>query len=91
MWHTNPKRKRGFRNLKLLQTDLRPFRFERGLVQEAIRRAGDYLTRVDGMYGATAQARAVATIHDAQPFAPLAPVSLDGAITTALGTIWSQA
>lgn len=61
------------------------------LVQESIRKAGDYLIRVDKMYGATAKARALATIHDAQPFAPLTAVSLDQAIITVLDSAWSAA
>ena len=61
------------------------------LVQEATRRMGDYLQRVDGMYGATADMRALATIHDGHPFAPLASQPLDAAVTTALDAVWSQA
>jgi CRISPR system Cascade subunit CasC len=61
------------------------------LVQEAARRMGDYLQRVDGMYGATADVRALATIHDGQPFAPLAPQPLDSALATSLDAVWSRA
>ena len=61
------------------------------LVQEATRRMGDYLQRVDGMYGATAAVRALATIHDSPPFAPLTPQPLDAALATALDAVWGRA
>lgn len=61
------------------------------MVQEAMRRAGDYLKRLDAMYGQTAAVRAIATIHDAQAFAPVGSVSLDMAISAALDAVWSQA
>ena len=61
------------------------------LVQEATRRMGDYLQRVDGMYGATADARALATIHDGKPFASLAPQPLGSAVATALDAVWGRA
>jgi CRISPR system Cascade subunit CasC len=61
------------------------------LVQEATCRMGDYLQRVDGMYGATADVRALATIHDSQPFAPLASQPLGSAVATALDAVWSRA
>lgn len=61
------------------------------LVQEATCRMGDYLQRVDGMYGATADVRALATIHDSQPFAPLASQPLGSAVATALDAMWSRA
>lgn len=61
------------------------------VMQEATRRIGDYVARVDGMYGATAQARAVASIHDVQGLAPLLAQPLDAAITSALDALWSAA
>lgn len=56
---------------------------------QAIARMGDYLQRLDAMYGTTADQRALATIHDAAKFAPLAPQPLDAAIAASLDALWS--
>lgn len=50
----------------------------------AAERMARYLERIDGMYGASADMRALATIHDAAPFAPLQPEALDRCIGRAL-------
>ncbi len=56
---------------------------------QAIERLGDYLQRIDGMYGRTADWRALSTIHDARGLAPLAAQPLDAAIQSTLDAIWS--
>jgi CRISPR system Cascade subunit CasC len=61
------------------------------VMQEATRRMGDYVARVDGMYGPTADVRAVASIHDVQLLAPLRAQPLDAAIGSALDALWSAA
>jgi len=61
------------------------------LVQEATHRMGNYLQRVDGMYGATADVRALSTIHDGHAFAPLAPQPLDAGLAIALDAVWGRA
>ena len=56
---------------------------------QAIARLGQYLQRIDGMYGVTADLRALATIHDATPLAALKPVSLNQAIDSLLDTAFA--
>jgi CRISPR system Cascade subunit CasC len=56
---------------------------------QAVGRMADYLKRVDGMYGETAEVRTLATIHSAAAFAPLAPMSMDGAAGAILDALWS--
>lgn len=58
-------------------------------MQQAMQRMGNYMTRVDAMFGATSDVRALATIHDATPFAPLQPEALDRAIGLALDTAFT--
>lgn len=58
-------------------------------MQQAVNRMGNYLQRLDGMYGATADQRALATIHDATIFAQLTPQPLDTAIAASLDAVWS--
>lgn len=53
-------------------------------MQQAAGQLGAYMTQLDGMYGATADARTLATIKDAAALAPLAPQPLDTAISAAL-------
>lgn len=53
-------------------------------MQRAAERMASYLERIDGMYGSTADMRALATIHDAAPFAPLQPEALERCIGRAL-------
>lgn len=50
----------------------------------AAERMARHLERIDGMYGATSDLRALATIHDAAPFGPLQSEALDRCIGRAL-------
>lgn len=52
-------------------------------------RMGQYLKRVDEMYGATSDLRALATIHDPSAFAPLQAEALDRAIGRVLDAAFS--
>uniref|UniRef100_A0A7C4RSL4 Type I-E CRISPR-associated protein Cas7/Cse4/CasC n=1 Tax=Desulfatirhabdium butyrativorans TaxID=340467 RepID=A0A7C4RSL4_9BACT len=58
------------------------------LVRQATVRLGDYLRRIDGMYGRTSDERRLATIHEDVDFG-IAQSSLDAAITSVLEAIWS--
>lgn len=57
------------------------------LVRQATARMGDYLRRIDGMYGRTSDVRTLATIHETVDFG-ISPSSLDEAIQSALEAIW---
>ena len=59
------------------------------VLYQAACRMGEYLTRIDSMYGPTAKQRALASIHDVGTFAPLAVQTLDDAVQTTLDTVWS--
>lgn len=53
-------------------------------MRQAVEEMSAHLNRLDTMYGATADARALATTEDGTPFAPLAPQPLTQAIDTIL-------
>jgi len=55
----------------------------------AVERMGQYVKRVDDMYGATSDLRALATIHDATTFAGLQPEALDRAVSRTLGVVFA--
>jgi len=57
-------------------------------MQQAANRIAEHMTQLDGMYGATADWRALATIKDAAKFAPLAPQPLAAATTAALAALF---
>lgn len=57
-------------------------------MQEAVQRLGDYLRRVDAMYGMTADTRLLSTVHGATDFAPLTVEPLDRATQRALDALW---
>lgn len=60
------------------------------VTQQAAERMAANLQRVDSMYGATADARALTCGLGAGAFAPLAPVPLDQATAKVLDAIWSH-
>lgn len=57
-------------------------------MQQAVDQLGSYMTQLDGMYGATADVRALSTIKDASVLAPLTPQPLDAAVTAALNAVF---
>lgn len=59
------------------------------LLQEAAHRLGNQLMRIDGMYGRTADARAVATTLDVASLRPMEAEPLDAAVGRALDAAWS--
>lgn len=59
------------------------------IMAEATNRLGEYLTKVDGMYGATADTRSVASIHDVSAFEKASNQPLDSAIEQALSAVWA--
>lgn len=54
------------------------------LMHLAVTQIGTYMTQLDGMYGPTADTRALSTIKDPSALAPLTPQPLDAAIAAAL-------
>lgn len=62
---------------------------EGSVLGRAIERVGDYVERLDTMYGPPSLSRSVSTIHDGKHFESLTPKPLKKAITEALGGIWS--
>lgn len=55
-------------------------------MRQAVEEMAGHLNRLDAMYGATADTRALATTEDGTPFAPLAPQPLKAAIDAILAT-----
>lgn len=61
----------------------------RATMDQAIGRLGAYFQKIDSMYGPTADVRALATIHDPAPLAPLQPERLVDAVNRALDAVFS--
>jgi CRISPR system Cascade subunit CasC len=60
------------------------------LMQHAVDAMADYVTRVDRMYGQTADCRALASLRAAPGLASLTPVPLDAAVDIVLGGAFPQ-
>jgi phage tail protein X len=59
-------------------------------MQHAVDAMADYVTRVDRMYGQTADCRALASLRAAPGLASLTPVPLDAAVDIVLGGAFPQ-